>query len=475
MKLFKRRKTYPSLIITEEKVQVLYLDKSGEKVISLAEVKLDKSVVSAGEVKDQEKLILALRQLFQAAKIDERSVVVGIPENKSYTKVINLPKLKAEELTEAVTWEAETYLPVPLEQVYMDWKVISDEKKDEISILLIAVPKEIIDGYTHTLKKAGFYPLAYETTALSLVRLIESQEIRALVIEVGLQYAVLTLSKGKAIEASSIVSLREEEGHGISFLVQTINKMIKFYNEKRDDKEKVATIFICGEGLIQSHLEEITKGTNHAVKLCPIPVKNLPTNKEQNFAIVASLAMKSIEAPIDEHTINLLPPTIQEEFDQIKRHKANKLLLTFSTLIISLITLSSLVVLLYFTSTRNSLESQKLSMPPPPTEISSAVKATNRLNYSSKLIVKIGSQRVFPHKRLDQILQSLQSGVRIINISINENQKSLRIVGQAQTRADLLQFKDNLESKEDISNAILPLSVLQQSENINFMLSATLK
>lgn len=474
MKLFKRRKTYPSLIISEEKVQVLYLDKSGKKVISLAEVKLDKSVVSAGEVKDQEKLILALRQLFQAAKINERSVVVGIPENKSYTKVINLPKLKAEELTEAVTWEAETYLPVPLEQVYMDWKVISDEKKDEISILLIAVPKEIIDGYTHTLKKAGFSPLAYETTALSLVRLIESQEIRALVIEIGLQYAVLTLSKGKAIEASSIVSLREE-GHDISFLVQTINKMLKFYNEKRDDKQKVAAIFICGEGLIQSHLEEITKGTNHAVKLCPIPVKNLPANKEQNFAIVASLAMKSIEAPIDEHTINLLPPTIQEEFDQVKRRKANKLLLTFSTIIISLITLSSLVVLLYFSSTRNSLESQKLSMPLPPTEISSAVKATNSLNYSSKLIVKIGSQRVFPHKRLDQILQSLQSGVRIINISINENQKSLRIVGQAQTRADLLQFKDNLESKEDISNAILPLSVLQQSENINFMLSAALK
>src|SRR4030043_1338735 len=192
-------KTYTSLFICEEKLQIIRLDKNREKVVGLAEAILPEGIVKAGEVTDPEKLSQAIASLFQSVRLKDHFVVVGIPENKSYTKVLTLPKLKEDELNEAVTWEAESYLPVAIDQVYMDWKIIGEKDDHELRILLIAVPKEIIDGYTDALRRIQLIPIAFETTALSLVRLIENLNIRAIVLDVRKQHAVLTLSKGKEI------------------------------------------------------------------------------------------------------------------------------------------------------------------------------------------------------------------------------------------------------------------------------------
>ena len=74
-----KHKTYPSLIISEEKIQILLLDKTGKRASRLAEERLEPSVITGGEVKNGEKLSQSLLRLFQAAKIDKREVVVGIP------------------------------------------------------------------------------------------------------------------------------------------------------------------------------------------------------------------------------------------------------------------------------------------------------------------------------------------------------------------------------------------------------------
>jgi len=93
-----RNKTYPSLIISEEKIQILHLDRTGKRASHLAEERLEPSVIVGGEVKDGKKLSQSLLKLFQEAKIDRREVVVGIPENKCYTKILSLPRLSTDEL-----------------------------------------------------------------------------------------------------------------------------------------------------------------------------------------------------------------------------------------------------------------------------------------------------------------------------------------------------------------------------------------
>lgn len=473
MVLFTRKNYYPSLIIFEEKIQVILLDESGKRVSRLAEERLEPQVIVAGEVKNPQKLALSLKKLFQVANIRERFVVVGIPENKCFTKVLDLPRLKMNELAEAVTWEADSYLPVESEQVYMDWKIISDKEKDDIRILLIAVPKKIIEGYTAALKEANLTPVAYETTALSLVRLIEEQEIRSLVIEIQSQHATLTLSKGKAIEASSIVTFSgAEDEKGIKPLIQTIEKMLSYYEAQGKDDEKVKSIYICGERATDAVRSQLAQDTNREIKFAPILIENMPKGKDQNFAIVASLAKKEIQAPKEEHTINLLPPAIQEELERITSKKVNKLLLSITTAVTTSTTVACLIAFLALGNTHTLLESEKLELSPLPLETGQVIQETQHLNLAASTIVKVGASRTFPQERIANALTSLPEGVTIVLVTINESKKKIQISGRAQTRADLLKFKDNLEGSQAFSEVILPLSSLQQAENVDFVLTA---
>lgn len=469
---FTKSRNYPSLIISEEKIQVIQLDNSGKKVSQLAEERLPPETIVRGTVKDASRLAESLKKLFGAANIQERLVVVGIPENKCYTKVFDLPKLKIDELGEAVSWEADTYLPVESEKVHMDWKIISEEEKDTIRVLLIAVPKEIIEGYTAALQEGGLTPVAYETTALSLIRLIEKQKIRALIIEIQSQHATLTLSKGKAIEASSIVAFSgEDEGKGLKHLIQTVNEMLTYYEEKRKGDEKVKSIYICGEGATDTVRNQIAQGTNRDVKFVPIPIENMPEGKDQSFAVIASLAKKDIQAPKDEDTINLLPPAIQQGLDRIRSRRVNKLLLTISTGVTTSTTVASLIALIALKSMNASLESEKLELSPLPPEAGTAITETQRLNLAANTIVKVGTSRVFPQRRIANTLGSIPEGVSVVRITLDEKGKKIQISGRARTRAELLKFKDNLEGTQDFSKAILPLSSLQQSENIDFIIT----
>lgn len=476
MSILSKKKNYTSLFISEEKLQILRLDKKKSKVLGLAEAKLASGIVESGAVKDQEKLAQAIKTLFQSAKFTDRFVVVGIPENKSYTKVLTLPKLKADELTEAVTWEAETYLPISIDQVYLDWKIIGESEKDEIIILLVAVPKDIIDGYTASLQRIGLVPIAFETTALSLVRLIEKQDTRALMVDIRSKHAVLTLSKAQAIQASSIVSRNsQDQAEDRRNLIQTIKKMLNFYEGKQHQAEPVNTIFISGEDLSQDLLTEIANATGREVKPCPMIVQNLPQQESLNFAVVSSLAMKEIASPDDEDTINLLPPTIQDEFDQIQKKKTIKTWSALSLITLLLTTTASIATLFYFQSVHTSLKNEKLSAPLPPAEAGVAIQRTNSFNRQAKTIVDIGSQRKFPQERILNIISKIPEGIQVISINIDEIQHKIRIVGRASKRDVLLKFRDDIETLSEIEVAILPLTSLQKAENIDFVLTADIK
>jgi len=466
-----KHKTYPSLIISEEKIQILLLDKTGKRASRLAEERLEPSVITGGEVKNGEKLSQSLLRLFQAAKIDKREVVVGIPENKCYTKILSMPLLRIDELTEAVEWEAETYLPVPADQVYMDWKIISEEK-NHINILLIAVAKEIIDGYTAALEAAHLTPVAFETTALSLVRLIEKEGKRAVILELQREHAVLTLTKGKLIEASSIVSLAGEEGEaGLPYLIQTIQKMLAFYETKHQDEEKVQTIYVCGEGASQEAIDEIGKGSGREVKPCPLPIENLPKGRIKLCAVASSLAQKEIEEPKNVRTINLLPPKLQEAFDVKQNQWINKYLFAIATGVTATVAIAALGTQVFLGGVAAKLESEKLTLAPLPQETGEAIKETERLNRNGRTIVEVGSGRTFPQTRLAVLLPNIPEGVAVVSLTLDENQKKLKLVGKARTRTVLLKFRENIEGTDMFSEATLPLSSIEQAENIDFIMN----
>lgn len=83
-----------------------------------------------------------------------------------------MPRLPEEDLKSAVIYEAENYIPTPLEEVYLDYQIIPPvyDHLDHLDILIAALPKKTVDPYLSALKLAGFVPKVLEIESMAITR-----------------------------------------------------------------------------------------------------------------------------------------------------------------------------------------------------------------------------------------------------------------------------------------------------------------
>lgn len=198
---FKEKK---SLFTKKEKIYVKsYLHK-----------KLEKGIIEKGEIKKEKILSQAIKEALVRVKgerLKTKYVVVSLPEEKSFLRIISLPKMKPQEAKKAAFFEAENYIPLSLEEVYVDSEVISplDDKLDHLDVLIVAVPKKIVDSYTRVIKKAGLVPLALEVESFAIVRAVvkkERSEKPLLIIDFGETRTSFVIFSGKSIKFTSTTS-----------------------------------------------------------------------------------------------------------------------------------------------------------------------------------------------------------------------------------------------------------------------------
>lgn len=125
---------------------------------------------------DEEEMARSIKQLIMDAKITTNMVNIALPENKVYTKVLDMPSLSDKELSSAIYWEAEQSIPVPLETITLDWKVLRRPEKTDVEnkmqVLLVGAPTLLIEKYQKILGMAGLSISYIETEILSAIRAI---------------------------------------------------------------------------------------------------------------------------------------------------------------------------------------------------------------------------------------------------------------------------------------------------------------
>ena len=475
MSLFKKTKDYFGLSILPRKLQVVLLDRKGQQVVSWAQASLDEKVVKDSQVVDPKKLAAAIKKLLAKAHITQEKVVVGIPESKAFTKVIFLPKkLKPSELDEAVRWQARSFLPTPLEDSYLDWKLVSDPEDDQHIILTVSVPKKVIDGYVEALHQAGLQPLSFETTSVSLARLIQDQKDLSLIAEVQPTGAILTLASGPRIRASSIVSLTgEENGTGLSYFLETLKKMVNFYEKKYKNK-KIRQIYLCGEAATTHLKDQVHRQLKRPAQLCPLKLSNLSVQKASALAVAISLSRRKVASPEDQATINLLPPQIQASYQQVEQDKAIRFALSVLTL--SLLVAVGLAASLFFLFQHrlSSLHTAEQAAAPQASLTASASAQISKINLKAQRIVNLAQLRVFPQETLQQVLDAVPPSVILTDLEYDLQTGTISLAGIAPQRQDLLTFKKNLLATKKFGSIVIPLSSLEKEENLTFNLSFSL-
>jgi len=199
------------LDISDLSLKIIKLKKKG-KFLSLAafgEEEIKPGIIKEGEIKDEEALVKILKEALtkvKGEKLKTKYVIASLPEEKAFLQVIQMPKMSEEDLKSAVIYEAENYIPLPIEEVYLDSQIVPPvyDHLDHFDILIAALPKKTVDPYLSCLKKAGLSPLAFE---------IESQAIaRALIKDEVSPFPILLIDLGQTRTSFIIFS-----GHSLRF------------------------------------------------------------------------------------------------------------------------------------------------------------------------------------------------------------------------------------------------------------------
>jgi type IV pilus assembly protein PilM len=123
---------------------------------------------------DQEAMAQSIDTFIRKSKIEVKDVNIALPENHVYTKVIDMPVLTDKELANAIYWEAEQYIPAPLETMSLAWSVLYKPEdtfsQRRMRVLLVAAPLLLIKRYQTILEMAGLKVVSIETEILSVIR-----------------------------------------------------------------------------------------------------------------------------------------------------------------------------------------------------------------------------------------------------------------------------------------------------------------
>jgi len=148
----------------------------------------------------------AVRAVLDEARIRTRAAVFSIPDFSTFFVSFELPPMSSSEIPEAVRLNAPQYVPLPISETTLDWRLISGvpgDKRSSLNILVIAVANQVVQEYQRVAKSAGLELYALEAEALAAVRsLIKNDRKPALLIDIGAQSTTVNVIDKGILEKS---------------------------------------------------------------------------------------------------------------------------------------------------------------------------------------------------------------------------------------------------------------------------------
>ncbi len=203
------------LDISNSSLKIIKLKKRRKSFVlaSFGEQRIKPGIIEGGEVKDEKALVEIIKEgvsKVKGEKLRTKYVICSLPEEKSFLQVIQMPKIRRKDLERAVQYEAENYIPLPIDEVYLDSQIIPPvcDHLDHTDVLIVAFPKKVVDPYVSCLKKAGLRLKVLELESLAVARALVKKEVvpyRLLLIDLGTIESSFIIFSGHSLRFTSAI------------------------------------------------------------------------------------------------------------------------------------------------------------------------------------------------------------------------------------------------------------------------------
>jgi type IV pilus assembly protein PilM len=122
-----------------------------------------------------EKIAEALKDVIREANVTTTDAAISIPYSSSLVSIIKLPASVEKQLAQVVPIEARKYIPVPINEVLLDWFVVGGGKGNaaadgKIEVLLVAIHNDTISKFRSIGSEATLATAFFEIEVFSAVR-----------------------------------------------------------------------------------------------------------------------------------------------------------------------------------------------------------------------------------------------------------------------------------------------------------------
>jgi len=167
------------------------IGRTSVKIVEMKRIKGKPTLVNYGYSEDQSdfsnknlqldvaKSAALIQQICEKTGIKSMNAIAALPSFSVFSSVLSISGSNKQNLQEAVMWEAKKVVPLDLEEMVLDWKIIDNAadispapaaKDKNIQILLTGAPKALVKKYISIFKEAKMNLLSLETEIFSLTR-----------------------------------------------------------------------------------------------------------------------------------------------------------------------------------------------------------------------------------------------------------------------------------------------------------------
>ena len=158
MALLGRKKTTIGLDIGSGLIKIAVIN-HGKNDPELAKVVIRPLLADAiveGEIMDPGIVTDAIRSAFDELGMKSRDVVTAVGGRDVIIKKIQIERVKEQQARELMRWEAEQHVPFDMESVELDFQILDPDAEGlEMSVLLVAAKRELIESKVRVLSDAG--------------------------------------------------------------------------------------------------------------------------------------------------------------------------------------------------------------------------------------------------------------------------------------------------------------------------------
>lgn len=291
--LFYKQKPIFGIDIGQSTVKVVQIarGKDQPRVIGYGYADFNPEAIDSGIIVDPDAVKQSLQPLIQDIVIGELTsdrVIASIPMAYIYSRVLELSGVEEEDLSKAVELEAQQYIPLDMDDIYLDYTLLEQADEEKTRVFMVAAPKTIVDSYLQLFTDLDLEVYGTEPSLLAILRAVNhafDDKKPKIIIDFGSQSSDLAIYD-KNLRLTSTASVggdhitdcivdtlnvdqdkarRIKTRYGISksewqetlapaltpiltTLANEVQKMLRYHHERNDTDAEIEQIVIVGGG-----------------------------------------------------------------------------------------------------------------------------------------------------------------------------------------------------------------------------------